>query len=199
MNKQSLPYTVVFSFIVCFAFVFLLSLTHQATREQVQLNQQLRLQRSVLSALAIDYQDDQEVLQLFDDIETVERNGMTLYRIDRDDEVLYARIFAGSGLWGTINGVVGVNEDVSRTVALEIIDHNETPGLGGRVDEPEFKRQFRDKPLDDGKIDVIREGDTEGVDGRINAITGATGTSNAIETILNREFERLRDALRGEA
>ncbi len=199
MNKQSLPYTVVFSFIVCFAFVFLLSLTHQATREQVQLNQQLRLQRSVLSALAIDYQDDQEVLQLFDDIETVERNGMTLYRIDRDDEVLYARVFAGSGLWGTINGVVGVNEDVSRTVALEIIDHNETPGLGGRVDEPEFKRQFRDKPLDDGKIDVIREGDTEGVDGRINAITGATGTSNAIETILNREFERLRDALRGEA
>lgn len=199
MNKQSLPYTVVFSFIVCFAFVFLLSLTHQATREQVQLNQQLRLQRSVLSALAIDYQDDQEVLQLFDDIETVERNGMTLYRIVRDGEVLYARIFAGGGVWGTINGVVGVNEDVSRTVALEIIDHNETPGLGGRVDEPEFKRQFRDKPLDDGKIDVIREGDTEGVDGRINAITGATGTSNAMETILNREFERLRDALRGEA
>lgn len=198
MNKQSLPYTVVFSFIVCFAFVFLLSLTHQATREQVQLNQQLRLQRSVLSALAIDYEDDQEVLRLFDDIETVERNGMTLYRIDRDDEVLYARIFAGSGLWGTINGVVGVDQDISRTVALEIIDHNETPGLGGRVDEPEFKRQFRDKPLDDGKIDVIREGETEGVDGRIDAITGATGTSKAIETILNREFERLRDALRGE-
>ncbi|TVR34810.1 MAG: FMN-binding protein [Spirochaetaceae bacterium] len=198
MNKQSLPYTVVFSFIVCFAFVFLLSLTHQATREQVQLNQQLRLQRSVLSALAIDYQDDQEVLRLFDDIETVERDGMTLYRIDRDDEVLYARIFAGSGVWGTINGVVGVDQDISRTVALEIIDHNETPGLGGRVDEPEFKRQFLDKPLDDGKIDVVREGDTEGVDGRIDAITGATGTSKAIETILNREFERLRDALRGE-
>ena len=199
MNKQSLPYTVVFSFIVCFAFVFLLSLTHQATREQVELNQRLRLQRSVLSALAIDYEDDQEVLRLFDDIETVERNGMTLYRITRDDEALYARIFAGSGLWGTINGVVGVNQEVSRTVALEIIDHNETPGLGGRVDEPEFKRQFRDKPLDDGRIDVIREGETEGVDGRIDAITGATGTSNAMETILNREFERLRDALRGEA
>ena len=199
MNKQSLSYTVVFSFIVCFAFVFLLSLTHQATRERVELNQQLRLQRSVLSALAIDWEDDQEVMRLFDDIETVEHNGMTLYRIDRDDEVLYARIFAGSGVWGTINGVVGVNQEVNRTVALEIIDHNETPGLGGRVDEPEFKRQFRDKPLDDGRIDVIREGETEGVDGRIDAITGATGTSKAMETILNREFERLRDALRGEA
>lgn len=195
MNKQSLPYTVVFSFIVCFAFVFLLSLTHQATREMVQLNQELRQQRAVLSALAIEYDSDEEVLERFADIDREERDGLTLFRITRDGAVIYATTFSGSGVWGTINGVVGVDEGVSRIVGLEIIDHNETPGLGGRIDEPEFKRQFRDKPLVDSRIEVVRDGDTEGRDGKVDAITGATGTSRSMETILNRQLERLQGAL----
>lgn len=198
MNKQGLLYTVLFSFIVCFAFVFLLSLTHQATRELVELNQELRQQRAVLRALAIDFDSDEQVQELFADIETVERDGMTLYRISRDGDTFYARIFAGSGVWGTINGAFGVDENVSRTVGLEIIDHNETPGLGGRIDEPWFKEQFRDKPLADGRLEVVREGDTEGQDGRVDAITGATGTSRSMQTILNRELERLQSALGGQ-
>ncbi|TVQ40581.1 MAG: FMN-binding protein [Spirochaetaceae bacterium] len=199
MNKQSLPYTVVFSFIVCFVFVFLLSLTHQATSELVQLNQELRQQRAVLRALAVDFETDDQIRALFADIEAVEYDDMTLYRVQRGGETLYARIFAGSGVWGTINGVLGVDREVTRTVGLEIIDHNETPGLGGRIDEPWFKQQFTDKPLLDGRLEVVREGGTEGQDGKVDAVTGATGTSRSMQTILNRELERLQSVLGGEA
>lgn len=195
MNKQSLPYTVLFSFIVCFAFVFLLSLTHGATREQVQRNQELRQQRAVLRALTIEYDTDQDVLERFADIEQVERDGLRLFRVTRDGENVYASLFSGSGLWGTINGAISVNEAVNRIVGIEIIDHNETPGLGGRIDEPEFKNQFRDKPLADGRIQVVRDGDTEGRDGQVDAVTGATGTSRSMETIINRQLERLQNAI----
>lgn len=195
MNKQSLPYTVLFSFIVCFAFVFLLSLTHQATREQVQRNQELRQQRAVLRALTIEYDTDQDVLERFADIEQVERDGLRLFRVTQDGENVYASLFSGSGLWGTINGAISVNEAVNRIVGIEIIDHNETPGLGGRIDEPEFKNQFRDKPLVDGRIQVVRDGDTEGRDGQVDAVTGATGTSRSMETIINRQLERLQNAI----
>ena len=51
MNKEGTIYTVVFVFIVSFAFVFLLSLTNQATIEQVELNQEIAREGAVLSAL----------------------------------------------------------------------------------------------------------------------------------------------------
>ena len=195
MNKQSLPYTVVFSFIVCFAFVFLLSLTHQATQELVLRNQELRQQRAVLRALTIEYDSDQDVFERFADIEQVERDGLTLFRITQDGENIYASLFSGSGLWGTINGTISVNEAVDRIVGIEIIDHNETPGLGGRIDEPEFKNQFQGKSLVDGRIQVVRDGDAEGRDGQVDAVTGATATSRSMETIINRQLERLQNAL----
>ena len=199
MNKQSLVYTIVFSFLVCFAFVFLLSITHQMTREQVELNQELRTKRAVLRALTIEFASDEEVLELFSEIETVTRDGIELFRTTRDGETQYAGIFSGAGLWGPINITLAVDGNVETIVGLDIIDHNETPGLGGRIDERWFQEQFRGLPLVDGEVQLIRDGNTEGEDGKADAITGATGTSNAMNQLLNRTLRNLRSALGGEA
>ncbi|TVR02726.1 MAG: FMN-binding protein [Spirochaetaceae bacterium] len=199
MNKQSLGYTIVFSFIVCFAFVLVLSVTHQATRDQVQLNQELRTKRAVLRALTIEFQNDEEVLELFAEIETVTRDGMELFRLTQDGETRYAGIFGGAGLWGPINITLAVDGSVETIIGLDIIDHNETPGLGGRIDERWFQEQFRGLRLVDGGLQLIRDGNTEGEDGKADAITGATGTSMSMDRILNQTLRDLRSALGGEA
>lgn len=199
MNKQSLGYTVGFSFIVCFVFVFLLSITHQATREQVQLNQELRTKRAILRALSIEFNNDEEVLQIFSEIETINRNGMELYRITTDGETRYAGIFGGAGLWGPINITHAVDGSVETIIGLDIIDHNETPGLGGRIDERWFQEQFRGLRLVDGGVQLVRDGNTEGEAGKADAITGATGTSMSMDRILNQTLRDLRSALGGEA
>ena len=57
----------------------------------------------------------------------------------------------------------------------------ETPGLGMRAKEPEFYTQFAGKQVD--KYEVTKTGATS--DAQINAISGATITSNAVTNAVN--------------
>lgn len=198
MNKQSTIYTIIFTFIVCFAFVFLLALTNEATRPMVEFNQTVARQKAILAAMNVPFESDQDAQAKFQNVDQREVDGFTLFTTTVDGRRVYAKEFAGSGLWGTINGVLGVDEDVSRTVGLEIISHNETPGLGGRIDEPWFKAQLEGEELQDGRIAVTDgDGDTDSSNGEIDGVTGATRTSESMERIINNELETLRNALGG--
>lgn len=197
MNKQSLVYTVLFTFLVSFVFVTVLAFANDGTREQVQLNQELARQRAILNALDITYDGPDDVQEKFESVETVTEDDTELYQVQKDDHVVVAKEFSGSGLWGTIRGILAVQEDLDRTVGIEIIEHNETPGLGGRIDEPWFKEQLRDLKIVDGTIDVggAGDGDIDKDSGEIDAITGATRTSDAMRVILSNELSAFRSIL----
>jgi Na+-transporting NADH:ubiquinone oxidoreductase subunit C len=198
MNKQSTVYTMVFMFIVAFAFVFLLSLTNEATRERVELNQEVARKRAVLSALGVGELTDEEVLERFEEVEQLERDGATVFEATVDGETVYAKEFAGSGLWGTIEGVLGVSGDVSATVGLEIINHNETPGLGGRITEPWFQRQFAGENIGaEGIAFTAGDGDFDHENSEVDGITGATRTTESMERIVNREIDQIESLLGG--
>ncbi|MFP4329568.1 MAG: FMN-binding protein [Spirochaetaceae bacterium] len=198
MNKQSIGYTIFFTFLVTFVFVLLLSLTNQATVDMIERNQQLDRQRAILSAMGLDVADPNEISERYDEVETVEDNGMTLYETTIDGRQVYAKEFSGSGLWGTINGVLGVTGDLSRTTGLAIISHNETPGLGGRITEDWFQRQLEGEQIPEETLRVTSgEGDYDYDNGEIDGITGATRTSESMEVILNRELDTLRETIGG--
>ncbi|MFW6214659.1 MAG: FMN-binding protein [Alkalispirochaetaceae bacterium] len=198
MNKQSIGYTIFFTFLVTFVFVLLLSLTNQATVDMIERNQQLDRQRAILTAMGLDVADPNEISERYDEVETVEDNGMTLYETTIDGRQVYAKEFSGSGLWGTINGVLGVTGDLSRTTGLAIISHNETPGLGGRITEDWFQRQLEGEQIPEETLRVTSgEGDYDYDNGEIDGITGATRTSESMEVILNRELDTLRETIGG--
>ena len=58
---------------------------------------------------------------------------------------------------------------------------NETPGLGGRIDEAVFRNQFRDLDIVAGQD--LAYGAAGG--GKLDAIAGATSSSNAVLKIVN--------------
>jgi len=201
MNKQSTLYTVIFMFIVSFAFVFLLSLTNEATRGQVELNQEVARQRAILAAMSIEGLSDEEVLERYEDVEVIERDDSTLYRATVEGQSVIAKEFSGSGLWGTIRGVLAVNAEVSRTVGLTIINHNETPGLGGRITENWFQQQFEGEeiPAEGSIVFTAGDGDTDYDNSEVDGITGATRTSESMERIVNREIRAIQSLLGGNA
>lgn len=80
-----------------------------------------------------------------------------------------------------MNGYLGVSPDLSSITGLVFTEHSETPGLGGRIDELDYREQFRGLTIDPAQPLVY--GEDGG--GQIDAITGATSTSNAVLTILN--------------
>ncbi|NUO08929.1 MAG: FMN-binding protein [Candidatus Brocadia sp.] len=76
-----------------------------------------------------------------------------------------------------------VEPDLETLKGIEVLDHSETPGLGGRITEDQFKKQFIGKKLRP-KILVVKGRKAEG-DNEVDAITGATNTSKGIEAFLN--------------
>ncbi|MFP4362277.1 MAG: FMN-binding protein, partial [Spirochaetia bacterium] len=176
---------------------------HSATAERVEANQELFRQRAILSAMNISYDSPEEVYEKFDNVQTREIEDMEFYTSVVDGSRVYARSFAGSGLWGTITGVIAVNSSVSRIAGLEIISHNETPGLGGRIEEQWFKDQFAGEriPSEGITVDVQGSGtgDEDPDNGEVDAITGATRTSTAMEVIINNVLENIRPVLGGES
>ena len=198
MNKQSITYTILFTFAVTFVFVLILSLTNQATIDLIDRNERIDQQRAVLQAMGVDVTAPAEVSSRFQDVEETEAGGVSLYTGTFDGRQVYAKEFSGSGLWGTIRGVLGVTADLSQTTGLAIISHNETPGLGGRITEEWFQRQLEGEQIPQDQLLVTGgDGDYDYSNGEIDGITGATRTSDSMEVILNREITTLKNALGG--
>ena len=193
MNKEGTFYTIIFVFIVSFAFVFLLSMTNQVTIERVELVQELSRQQAILRAMGIEAQGEDEVQTEFAKVAGDREAG--LYAAEVGGRTVYAKQFSGAGLWGQISGVIAVTADVRRFVGIEIVEDNETPGLGGRINEAWFRSQFEGERIPEGGI-VVRamegDGDPDPDNGAVDGVTGATRTSDSMESIVNKEIETLR-------
>lgn len=195
MNRENILYTVIFTFGISFLLVFLLALADSSTADLVEENEILARRTAILNAFSLGSETPEEVASNFALVSTEDVYGTTVYRTTIGGEEAIAKEFSGSGLWGTISGIVGVTADLERTTGIEIISQNETPGLGARIDEAWFKDQFRGERIVNGTITVASagEGDSDHENGTVDAITGASRTSDAIQTILDAELEHLAE------
>ena len=121
---------------------------------------------------------------------------------DKAAVAAYAFPISGVGFWARIDGYLAVTPDLSRVVGIVFIAHSETPGLGGRITEPAFREQFKGLPVTPpargDRFIYIERTSPAPSDPRhkrhVDAITGATGTSTAVDEFLNRDIERFRRA-----
>ncbi|HPD80585.1 MAG TPA: FMN-binding protein [Spirochaetales bacterium] len=110
-----------------------------------------------------------------------DKQSSVAYRAVIDGIEYFAVEQSGPGLWGTITIILAASADgVIR--GIEIVSQNETPGLGGRIDEPVFKKQFVGKKTINWKI-TVRSGSEASApqNSAANAIPG-TGTGAAAGT-----------------
>jgi electron transport complex protein RnfG len=92
----------------------------------------------------------------------------------------------GKGYSGYIDTLVSVDKNFT-IVAIDVLHHTETPGLGDEIDFDYFKDQFKGKTLDHL---VVRKEETKE---DIQAITGATISSRAVsEDAVKHGIETLK-------
>ncbi len=102
---------------------------------------------------------------------------------------LYIVAVRGNGLWDEIWGYVALKSDLN-TVAGVAFDHKaETPGLGAEIkDNPAFRAQFKGKRIfdDQGNFTgiIVRKGGARDPQHEVDAISGATITSNGVTDML---------------
>jgi Na+-transporting NADH:ubiquinone oxidoreductase subunit C len=175
--------------LVTAVYTLVLASLNAVSADRIAAQESLRLERAILYANAIDAADDSAVHQVFTaDFDAQHTGDLAYYRYLKDGTVsAYTFPFSGKGLWGTVNGYIAISADFKTILGVDFISHSETPGLGGRIDEAWFKEQFRDITL--ASAPYIRYRSESG--GNVDAITGATLTSNAVKTMLNTFLETL--------
>ena len=93
---------------------------------------------------------------------------------------------AGAGYQGPIQGMLAIHGDMNTIAGLAITEQMETPGLGGRIEEPAWLAQFPGTKIRDpsGKLRFTIQRGSGNNEYEVDGITGATRTSNAMTKII---------------
>ena len=99
----------------------------------------------------------------------------------------------GAGLWGPIWGWVSLKTDLNTITGVKFDHSGETPGLGAEIATPKFAGQFNGKEMfSNGEftsIAIVKGGAKEGSTNEVDAISGGTITSKALDASIRMWFE----------
>lgn len=98
----------------------------------------------------------------------------------------------GQGYADTIELLLGLSPDLSTITGLFVLDQKETPGLGNKIITDSWRGQFIDAPAD-RELVVVKTGAAH--PGEIDAVTGATISSNSVTALINTAIGDLRQPL----
>ena len=147
----------------------------QKTKEPIENSKTMKISNTV-----------EEILGKFDnkpfeERKKLEESNLELYPAKEDGKITSVAIksFSNNGFGGKIELIIGLLIDGTVT-GYKIIQQNETPGLGTKITESKFSKQFVGLNAYDDNIKLSKKG------GEIDALTGATISSNAVIEAVNK-------------
>jgi Na+-transporting NADH:ubiquinone oxidoreductase subunit C len=193
-------YAVAYMFCVtAFFSFFIIGLAH-VTGERVKANEQLALEKAVLTALGLaEGKAAAQIHQTFTDQIRPLPGGAGYELVQNGAIAGYAVEVAGKGFWAPIAGIIGLKPDRRTVAGIAFYEQNETPGLGAEIANPPFRRQFEglklglsDKPIG------IKPFGSETADNEVHAISGATQTCTRLEKLINDDLKQWLEGAAGE-
>jgi len=145
-----------------------------------------------------------------------EARSMTNSQLSSSPEHIQSLVLpiSGYGLWGPIDGYLGIANDGNTVLGTSWYDQGETPGLGANIANPEWQKQFYGKKVflstSSGTIDysqaplglnVIKGsvqaefGDSPKAFSAIDGISGATLTCNGVSDAYTQSLAPYRALL----
>jgi electron transport complex protein RnfG len=157
--------------VVVFISVALLGGLDSVTRDMIEYQKELKVQRMLN--------------EIFPDMTSYTSEG-DIYIISADGtEIGFAFLAVGKGYGGDIDILVGL-EDETTLKGIAVIAHAETPGLGDKILAPDFTDRF--VGVDIADVAVPDEG------GKIDAITGSTiSTKAVIDAVRTTAIEKVKE------
>ena len=165
-------------FVICLVVSALLAGTNALTKGPIANNAVIKSQQAMQSVCpdAVSFEGVNNV------------NYEAYKALDESGETIGCAITVSSkGYGGDVSVMVGISTEgetaLGKVTGIEILSHSETPGLGANAAAEDFRNQYKQDITASG-FSVVKDG-TGGGDGRIDAITGATITSNAVTNAVN--------------
>jgi len=138
---------------------------HTVTRERIEENRQERIRSSLY-----------EVLPGAEEFEEAGRDPLVFRGISDGQLMGYAVLARGMGFQGEIVLMAGFDSRVEKVTGVKVLETVETPGLGDRIRADEYLSQYQNLGLGE-------------LPGEVDALTGATLSSEAVERIVMRAVE----------
>jgi Na+-transporting NADH:ubiquinone oxidoreductase subunit C len=193
-------FSILYMFLLTLFFTSIVSGVKIYNEAKIETNRRVKLQRIILEVLNMPVGEKasaRKVVETFNrrvkEIDAEDRTLYVGYAGDGKTITGYAFPIGGPGFWGPIYGMVAVDPSGSEILGAAFYKHSETPGLGARITEDWFTKQFRGLPLrpEEGKkkIFYLKPAGTAQARNELDAVTGATGTSRAVEAFLNKELD----------
>ncbi|MDP8234455.1 MAG: FMN-binding protein [Candidatus Saelkia tenebricola] len=158
---------------------FFLAYVNQKTYIRIKENQEKEIARAVFKLIPEGKDYKTSVIQ-----------GYRVYFVN--DESKHFRgaciLTSGSGYQGEIKILVGLSYNFKSIKGIEILENVETPGLGGEISRKSFSSQFERKSVSI-PIKCVKGEKKNSND--IQAITGATISSDSVTRIVNRTLKKL--------
>lgn len=179
---------------------FLLAFVASSLKPTQDKNVALDTKKQVLASLNIrDCADvESEYAKVLGD---QDQNAETLTANVDGEEKLVIKV-KGAGLWGPIWGWISINKDGETVYGTYFNHEGETAGLGARITEQWFQDEFQGKKIFEGEnvaLGVYKSGkapaglSTE--DYVVDAVTGATLTSNGVNDMIQQGLSSKKDAI----
>lgn len=164
-----------------------LAIVGEVTKERIKLNRKKEIEQAVLLVVP-----EAATSQM-----VYEEGSLAVHLAKKEDgePVGLGLQASGSGFQDKITLIIGTNLDLTRITSLTIIDQKETPGLGAKItDKMAFLRywenrdctqalKLRKPPVEDPQALAANE---------VNAITGATISSQSVLNIVNTAVARAK-------
>ena len=127
---------------------------------------------------------------------TNDTKGENVFKVvDSESRLLgFAFLAEGNGYQGAIKIMAGIKPDLKTLIGIEILESQETPGLGQEITENNFKTQFKSLSTVPEIIYIKNAKPTK--PNEIEAITGATISSRAVISILNDKIKEMNERMK---
>lgn len=182
-KKESSFFNLVLTlFIIAAVAATLLALVNKITQGPIKLAQEQKEKDALL-----------EVLPSFTDLQTIYipnidgNDSLKVYQAISDGKIIGYGVntYTMQGFNGRIEIMVGFDTTFT-IINTSVINHSETPGLGEKISNPEFRNQFIGKNPENFKLQVKKD------KGDVDAITASTISSRAFCDAIDRAYRSLK-------
>ena len=112
-----------------------------------------------------------------------------VYLVKKDDKLEQVILpVEGKGLWSTLYGFLALGGDLNTVKGITFYEHAETPGLGGEIENPDWKARWAGKKIYDEQgsvqFDIAKATADKNNPHQVDGISGATLTVNGVTNLV---------------
>ena len=183
IDKESLPILLIVLTLTCIIGASGLSITYNTTKDTISATVE-REQNDTIKKVLPDFNGEIVARTV-----TVGKQEIPFFIAYNNKKIVgVATVASENGYSGPVTVMVGMLPDNS-IYGVELLQHQETPGLGAKAAGDDFRSQFKGKVsrTPNELLTVVKAGEKAQVPERaINAITAATITSKAFTKAVNK-------------